>query len=364
MGRPKGSKNKVVKKTANKAKPVQVDPATQNHAEVLDAVQKEVLEATQPPVDFRAKLKELAAKQQPIVVNSALPEHKAGTGVVMIAVGHPYYAHMACNLAVSLKYYDPDINITLIKQDTTIQYMDEVCKRLFNSFIEVPEHCLTGPHGYDPFKIKLHLDQLTPYENTLFLDADTVWMTRIKPMELIAELSGREFQMASRGRISTQTGELKSRWVDLAKVHELFGYENVYDLSSEVLYFEHGSVSTSIFDNARRLYFDTRLQVQDFGGGKADEAYFMLALEEVGYEMNQATYLPSYWEPMYFPKMHSREYIQNNFALLSLGGNQSSSHIKKIYDSLNRHFHFRMGLKRIPYQLINKKSIMAQRKDI
>ena len=47
------------------------------------------------------------------LIEEADAEKPKTTGVVMIATGHPYYAHMAANLATAIKYQSPGLSITL-----------------------------------------------------------------------------------------------------------------------------------------------------------------------------------------------------------------------------------------------------------
>lgn len=286
-------------------------------------------------------------------------------GIVMIAIENPYYSHMAANNAAAIKSMSPETKITLVKNEAAYCMMRDDVKHLFDTVIECPSEYYNSIHGKDPLLVKLHLDKLSPYKRTLFLDADTIWLNRKKPDNLFTELKGIKFTMSNRGikNASNIRDELKSRWVSIEEVSKVYGLQNVYDLASEVIYFEESFEATKVFEEARTVYKENKVQVNDFAGGKPDEVYFMIAVGLTDTVLHESEWLPAYWSPNYFPRIHQKDYIFN-FYLLSVGGAVYASPIKKIYDSYANSCFQRVGIRRTAYQLIPKRSIMKTRNTI
>ena len=272
-----------------------------------------------------------------------------------MATGHPYYSHMAFNLFVSLRSLAPDLPIAILHDGQGFKLLEGWQQDSFTQAIELPSKLVGG----DPYRVKLYLDELTPFDKTLFMDVDMLWNNFRSPMDLLGELEGIEFTMINRGRVSSADSTL-SRWVSLSEVGDAYKLDEFYDISSEMVYFEG---TPKVFAEARKVYAKPKVKVAAFGAGLPDEAFFMIAIEKLGIQLHQSPFEPSYWEPRYFPKQHSRSHIADFYAL-SVGGAFTSNHIKKIYDSLIKHYYSSLGIAAQPYQLQNKSRIIKERRKI
>ena len=272
-----------------------------------------------------------------------------------MATGHPYYSHMAFNLFVSLRSLAPDLPIAILHDGQGFKLLEGWQQDSFTQAIELPSKLVGG----DPYRVKLHLDEITPFDKTLFMDVDMLWNNFRSPMDLLGELDGTEFTMINRGRVSSADSTL-SRWVSLSEVGDAYKLDEFYDISSEMVYFEG---TPKVFAEARKIYAKPKVKVSAFGAGLPDEAFFMIAIEKLGIQLHQSPWEPSYWEPRYFPKQHSRSHIADFYAL-SVGGAFTSNHIKKIYDSLIKHYYSSLGIAAQPYQLQNKSRIIKERRKI
>jgi hypothetical protein len=281
-------------------------------------------------------------------------------GILLVALGHPYYAHMAFNLAVGLKYQNPDIPICLAGKNGSLDQLTDEQRKLFK-IKEIKDSEVKGKYGYDPYKFKLHLNKISPFEKTLFLDVDMIWSPTKYPIDLFNELDGKKVVTINRGELKCTEGKLKSGWVDLNEVKDIYGLETVYDISSELIYFEKGEESDKFFEVAQKVYNDNKMNVMNFGDGKPDEAYLMVSLGINKIKLNK--FMPTYWQPYYFTKLHNREFMQSHYAI-SVGGAFIQTHVKKIYDSIADHYFNRMGIGKAPYQLIPKSRILKERKKI
>lgn len=276
-------------------------------------------------------------------------------GILLIATGHPYYSHMAFNLLVSIRYHVPNMPIAIIQDGQGFNLLADYQREEFTHVIDLPKELTEG----DPYRIKLHLDELTPFKKTLFLDVDMLWGNFKSPSDLFNELEGNEFTIISRSELTPEDTSL-SRWFNLKEASEAYKLDTFYDVSSELIYFEG---KPKVFQTARKVYLKPKMNIAPFGAGLPDEAFFMIAIAKEGIKLHQCPFEPTYWEPRYHPKQHSRQHIDGFYAM-SVGGAFSSNHIKKIYDSLSTHYHNSSGRFSEPYQLQNKSRIFKERRKI
>ena len=290
-------------------------------------------------------------------------------GIILLATTVPYYTHMAYNLAVSIRNKS-DIEITLFHEGAGLDYLFEDQKKIFN-LIPLPLCYITENGKREPYKAKTCIYDLSPYDETLYLDVDMIFSPYKSADQIFQELKGTPLQFAVHGE-KTMDENLKSEWVDLSEVKEKYGFNHWYDLSSEFIYFEKCDATKKIFDDAKEFYSTHGLKLKEFKeegrepqvmfkSGTPDELPFSLSLEKNNYKI-KAPYYPSYWQPRYFNKIKKEEEIWNNFYLLSVGGAVSINYIKRIYDNRAKTSFQKMGIDRVPYQLVNKRQIMPERK--
>ena len=290
-------------------------------------------------------------------------------GIVLIAVGHPYYTHMAYNLAVSIRT-KADVEITLFHEEEGLNYLFDDQKKIFN-LMPMPLCNITENGKREPYKAKTCIYDLSPYEQTLFLDVDMIMSPYKSVDQIFFDMEDIKLQIACHGE-KNMDESLKSEWVELAEVKEKYGFNHWYDLSSEFIYFEKCDYTKQFFDDAKYFYSHHGLKLKEYseGGfdpqpmfksGTPDELPFSLSLEKNGYKIN-APYFPSYWQPRYFNRTRPEQEIWNNFYLLSAGGAAIQSNVKRMYDNITKTYFRMMGIDKVPYQLQAKRNLMPERK--
>ena len=291
-------------------------------------------------------------------------------GIILIALGTPYYAHMAYNLAVSIKYnlnkFGHNIPIAIIRSNDSLNQLRD--RSIFDHEIIIDEELIKRNGKVEYLKAKTLLCDLSPFDETVFLDADMICL----PSKDISELFNHDsLQIANRGEVANGNG--LSQWVSIKMLYETYGIDHWYDLSSEYIYFT--KKDKKFFDDVKIFYDDEQIPVvsfkdkhhnkvegiTEFNGGKPDEIPFGIAIEHNKIRF-KTPYLPSYWQPQYFNKMKPDEAIKKEFYLLSCGGSFVQRNVKRIYDQLMKGYFSQMGLKGVPYQLIPKSSIITERK--
>lgn len=272
-------------------------------------------------------------------------------GILIIASGNPYWGKMAYNLCVSVKIR-ADIPVCVAYSGSALTHLFEDQLDLFDKRIEIDPKLLTG----DPYFIKLNLDKITPYQYTIFCDADTIWLRN--PIEVFNKFEDIAIQFKVRGEVDC-LGKTTSQWISPQEIKEKYGYEKIYDLSSEFIYFEK-SKCKEVFKVAREYYKESKVGVKSFGSGKPDEAFFTLALAKLG--IKQEVYSPTFWQHEHKRFYNDKEMLA--YPMLSMGGAWMQKKITEFYVRCVKSYHNHLGITRPVYQPPNKNLLFAERKSI
>src|SRR5580704_7603726 len=89
-------------------------------------------------------------------------------GYIILACDHDKYREMAVNLAYSLRVLDPQRPVSLIYQNISVT--DE-CQAIFHKILQ-----LKNQNGFVKNMNKIRLYEISPYDQTMFLDADMLLM--------------------------------------------------------------------------------------------------------------------------------------------------------------------------------------------
>lgn len=185
-------------------------------------------------------------------------------GIITLALGNAVYLDMARDLAHSLRLHCGQIPRALVT--------DSRCPVLASLYdIVIPAK---AEHGMG-FIQKLHLNSYSPFDTTLFIDADSL-VTR--NLEFIWEMC-RDTQLGYAGEVRTD-GDWHGACI--AAVCSRIGRNWLATLNSGMLCFESGEITDSIFERARRVLqndYET-LGFASFRNDKADEAGLAVALSE------------------------------------------------------------------------------------
>jgi len=95
-------------------------------------------------------------------------------GVFLVVFGDPCYMRAAFNLAVSLKYFEPDLKIALL-HDNKIFAKDSFDMQFFDDMIPLQETDMSSPA-----KIKTSIYKYLPYDYNLVLDVDALALQNVQ----------------------------------------------------------------------------------------------------------------------------------------------------------------------------------------
>lgn len=269
-------------------------------------------------------------------------------GVLLIALGHENYYRMAVNLAASLRYNAPDIDIHLITDRIDI---DERLFTSFNTLIEL---------GLNPFACKTNLYDLSPFDKTLFLDVDMIWLPDRNPMNLFKELEGKAFTI-----MNAMKGEA-CIWADPEDVRKESGNttDPIRIFYSELIYFERTEQTEAFFDEVKNVYQTTTITNRKFAGGMADELAYIIASLKLGVHPHMDDWQPVYWFFRNKKHAHLQPYqLKNNYYAYSIGGNNLPVYVKAHYNNLAAFYGKAAGVAK-PYLAQDKRYFLSNRTKI
>ena len=259
-------------------------------------------------------------------------------GILLVALGAPEYGDMAANLAASIRYNDKDVAIHLVHTAQSIAHFAPAHRALFTSFGECPTEYYTRAEEQEAsdvnspppttrpqspvleyIKAKTHLYDLTPFEETLFLDVDMYILPHTRMSDVIDGLSAVcEYTIKNRG-YQNLSGTY-THWfnVDLARKH-FKTKGRFYQSQSEFIFFKKTKKNAAFFKKVRQI-FDTRpIPCDDFRGSASDEYAYNIAMAVTETYPHAERYIPIYW---YFLDGHTdwNKSITKNYIGFSLGG--------------------------------------------
>lgn len=271
-------------------------------------------------------------------------------GIIIIATGHPYFGRMAYNLAMSIQACE-QTNICIVHDGTSLVHLSDGQKGVFTHESMLPEDYRTGVQA------KLHLDQLTPFDNTIYLDADMVWIGLKKPSALFEELKGKSFTAITEGDSDNPNNKYYF-WADADEIKRVYKIAKVYQWRSEVMYFEKGS---KVFKEARKLKpANTLKTIRLFGNALPDELFINIATGLLGIEPHAYQWTPAYWMRMHGEVLPKPGDLANSYYLLSAGSNYASPQMKKSYDTYMRYAANKTGTTHL-FPLKSKKEWLPER---
>ena len=260
-------------------------------------------------------------------------------GILLIALGAPEYGDMAANLAASIRYSDPDIPIHLVHTDKSISHLSPLHRALFTSFAICPEEYYkwkaVSPLSFgegqgvrtEYIKAKTHIYELSPFDETLFLDADMFILPATHMSSVMSQLSSVcHYTIENRGYadLSKPIEEINPHycnWVNICDVKKHYDTTGrFYHLHSEFIFFKKNEKNKKFFDAVREVYDMRPLQWQVFDGGVPDEYAFDIATAITAHYPHQDPYIAIYWHGMDGRKDWNKDVIKNYIGF-SLGGN-------------------------------------------
>lgn len=194
------------------------------------------------------------------IVRPPAPESVVSRGVMTLAVGSDEFRTMAQHLGLSLAHNSPTLPRTVVSDRRT-----HALEHAFDDVIVIPEGALPAS-----FEAKLELDRLAPYDETLFIDCDSLVVRDLR--FAWDHFDGRTLGIAARPvpAIHFPMASLPARFRDVKQLPAFNG---------GTYFLRRGTELTSIFDEARMIaaHYDD-WQLRRVRGARAEEPAIGLAL--------------------------------------------------------------------------------------
>jgi hypothetical protein len=278
-------------------------------------------------------------------------------GVLILAMGHPYYGEMAANLAMSLKFADKETKICLAWEGNAKNHLSPAKLCLFDTVIEVPQDYIlkNGKKAY--FKAKTYINKLTPFKETIFLDADMIWFGKRGIGEIFEQLKDIDFTMQNRDFIDFSNdvvNEKYSIWANVKEIKEKYKFTKglYYSLHSEFIYFKKTKAVDKYFSDVQKIYDDPKVNATVFAGDIADELAFSIAMCKHEMYPHTTPYLPIYWAKA--ETSISINKASETFYAYSMGGNTVSQVMAQKYDAMAKAYASRLGFRAWTYKQKNR----------
>lgn len=273
-------------------------------------------------------------------------------GIVIVTTGHGYYGRFAYNLLVSIKAMEPTMKVCIMHNGAALNHLSAEQLSMFDYIVPI------DPAIGANTMCKLYAPRYTPFQKTLLLDADTLWLQKRIPSDLFNEVEGQHFASITEGKESSpntsyffwaDTGEIRQQYECKAEIHQW---------RSEVMYFDE--VGAEVLNRALEICLTHKLKsASNFAHACPDELGINIATAEMGILPHQYKWQPSYWPNMTGGIIKWGAALHDNHYLISFGSNTASGTLKKAYADITQMAFYKMRKQNV-FPLIEKKSFLPQ----
>jgi hypothetical protein len=292
-------------------------------------------------------------------------------GILLIALGNAYYGRLAANLAASLRVTSPDLPIHLVWGQDALSRLTKEELALFHSTQECPkEYCTVKRNGVEKtvyIKPKVHAYDLSPFDETILLDVDTVACPKLTYQSLFDDLAALnlDFTMECRTRMNLRevTDDTYYLWGNPKELMAAHGLTEgwLYGLHSEFIYWKRGAVAAKLFKEAVKAFNNPKVKTTVFNGDIPDEIAFAVAMIKCSVYPHQVPYKPIYWFLTDNKSGSSLRYVHEKHYGYSVGGNATPEGVVRNYNRMASAYYGRLGM-RHPYRLQQKRVVIPLRK--
>lgn len=252
------------------------------------------------------------------------------TGIIILALKKPAYYHAAANLAMSIKHYDSSLNITLVSDGGHVNEYRAEHYSFFDWIKEIDFNYYNDENGFSPALAKINIYKYSTYDNTLYIDADTLVLKDLKPLlNKLERLTGL-FYSNVLGSGKYEDDIMYQAWATNEKLWDYFNLkkeQTVYTFNSSWFFFrkESKSIFEKVLFNYRNGFVKEDLK-NKWGNSLPDELFFYGTLAQL--EMNPSVD----FDVCFFGENvdeRSLDDLQNQYYMFTLYGGKST--VRLIY---------------------------------
>ncbi len=278
-------------------------------------------------------------------------------GITIFATGNPYYGKLAFNLCLSIKAVE-NFPVCIVHTKQSISHLSEDQKSIVDLFIELPENVPTGCGcklwGYD----------ISPFKETLLLDADMLWLPQRKPSDLFNELKDVEFTSITEGYWTEEKKDINPLyffWADPVEIASVYNVDMVYQWRSETIFFKKSEHIEDMFKTAQRVFINSGLKSEaKYATGTADELGLNVAAAVHDVHPHVYKWKPAYWHLLNKGAYPEFAHLYANYYLASFGSNIASTISRQFYDRIMKSACHKLGKAHV-FPLISKRGTIQER---
>lgn len=200
-------------------------------------------------------------------------------GIVIIALKKKAYCYAAFNLALSIKHYNPNIHITLLSDNEHVNHFGESEYSVFDNIKNIPDQDYSDTQ-FEPALAKFNFYKNSPYEQTLYVDADSLCLKDIEPlMEQLSKSKG-YFYSNVHGSGGLKDEIQYTVWATNQQVWDFFKLKQdsvLHNMNSSWIWVKRGKKADALFDKIMENYkigFGLKNLLHRWGGTYPDELFF------------------------------------------------------------------------------------------
>jgi len=262
-------------------------------------------------------------------------------GILTIAAGHPNWGKYAYNLAMSIRATEPTALISVAVYGGALGHLAPHMRMAFDQIIHIPEKYVHKKDHEECLKAKMFMYQLSPYKETIFLDADTIWLPGKKPSAIFDSMQS-DLLFQCRGKVSIKE-DVKTLWTTTQAIRKAYKLTSgdYFNISSEFVYFNRSKENTAFFKLAQKEYDNLKVHCEPFGGATPDELPFSIAMLKKEIK-HAAEYHPVYWE-LEQKRLLAPAQMHAEFIAYSMGGNNQNNNMIGFYNNLVKYYGRKWG---------------------
>jgi hypothetical protein len=274
-------------------------------------------------------------------------------GILIQALGHNNYYQMAVALAASIKVNNPNLNICLVTDND----VKDNHVGLFRMIKKPIQKSITNGEKIEYIKAKLYMYDYSPFDETIFLDADQIMIGERDLEKVFNELENIDFTMSNTGIAGF------SVWANIEEVQNIYGKKDFWNFHSEFVYFKKSDKVKKFFDTAKKVYADNKIEsaTKFANATMADELAFQCAAIVTGIYPHKQNWTPNFWYDRADRLKDKYPYELTDYITYSIGGKTTPQRIKDNYNILAKHYFAILGLSN-PYQVVDKMKFLPERK--
>lgn len=278
-------------------------------------------------------------------------------GIVLVAIGDNY-RRFAVNLATSIRNHC-NLPIHLFADELHFEHchlFDKIC------LIDKADYYINGK--FSPALIKLQLNKLSLFEQSIYIDVDSVVLKDVTPL-----FDKLPFYSHVVKVVSEKDSYWNCQWASKENVDSYFleGIKkySLPEINSSLLVFDNSEVCNKIFADGLEIALNCDYsKVQLWGGTFPDELGFNLALAKnnVNLPITDLIYTRIKGDKTKSganTTADSEQYIIDNHYILTVFGSYHFNHTTIVMDNCRRGLYYRLG-GNVPYklnQLMRKKHV-------